>query len=144
MAKKLREENNEVVYPQVRNWLSYNQLKTASDFETPTGVSMCVPDQVMSIRDIYTRFVTGRPVDAANYGAEYFGEDEMPHLKKLDLVEIAEMLENVRENRTLLQAQHDEEVRILNELEAEKSAKQKLADAKVLIEEYENRKKAQA
>lgn len=152
MAKK--QTTKEVVQDEPLTSKPYFRLRKSttfqllySDCETPVGVSMTVPDESMDMRTIYDRYVTGRPIDAVSGNSVFHTDEhgnpiEMPNLRALDLVEIGEMLENVRENRALLEHQLEEENRINNELEAEKARKQKAEDDERLFLEYEKRRKA--
>lgn len=132
-------------YPIIRKGTTF--VLEESDIEHPVGVSMTIPDHTMDMRTIYDRYVTGRPIDASIGNAVYHTDDngepiDMPNIKALDLVEIGNLLEATRENRALLEHQYDEEVRIINELEAEKARKEKAEDDERLFKEYEKRRKA--
>lgn len=127
--------------PRLRH--SENYVFTDLDAEPTSQLpSMTIPDQVMTMTEIFNRFAGGRPVNASMREPQYHGEIEMPNLAKLDLVEIGEMLENVRTNKELLQQQLNDEVTLHNQLEAEKRAKEKEDEDKRLLELYEKRQRA--
>lgn len=139
------ESPSQVFYPVLRKSTTF--FPSVEDFETSKGESLTVPEATMDMRTIYDRYVSGRTVDANISNSVYHMDEngnpiEMPNLAKLDLVEIGEMLENTRENRDLLEHQLDEERRIINQLEAEKVAKEKAAEDERLLALYEKRRKA--
>jgi hypothetical protein len=82
------------IMQKVKNSLNYeyqNQLG-----EVNTLPSMTIPDQTMSIRTIVDRYAKGLPVSA--FTPIYEGEDfYIPDPKTLDLVDRAELLENVKQ-----------------------------------------------
>lgn len=111
------------------------------DMETGDPISMTIPDQSMEMRDIYQRFATGRPVDGTTREPMYFGDLEVPDLKKLDLVEIGQLLEENRERLESLKTKLTEEQEAHNLLEAEKAAKAKEEEDKRLLDlVYKQRK----
>lgn len=70
--------------------------------------SKTIPDQTMSIREIVARFQRGLPIDAGKVPI-YHGEDiELPDIRKLDLVEIQEMKQQIGEDITNLENQYNE------------------------------------
>jgi hypothetical protein len=78
----------------VKNSLNYEYQDQLG--EVNTLPSMTIPDQTMSIRTIVDRYAKGLPVSA--FTPIYEGEDfYMPDPKTLDLVERAELLENVKQ-----------------------------------------------
>lgn len=114
-----------------------------TDLEHPIGQSLTVPDQTMSMKTIFERYVRGRPLDASVREPIYYGDDlELPDVKRMDLVEIGQMLENARENRELLQHQLETEKTILNNLELEKQAKEKQLEDERLLKLYAERSAA--
>lgn len=112
------------------------------DQEKGDPLSMTVPDQSMEMREIYRRYAGGRPIDASNREPLYYGDDiEVPDLQKLDLVEVAQMLEENRERVKLLRAQVDEETELQNRLENEKIIKAREEEDKRLLNLYEERQR---
>jgi hypothetical protein len=66
--------------------------KKYKSFKKP---SMTVPDQSLSIKEILSRFTSGRPLPSLGT-PEYFGDMMVPDLKKMDLTEIAEYQEDLK------------------------------------------------
>ena len=78
----------------VKNSLNYDYTEEKGEINTLS--SMTIPDQTMSIRNIVDRYTRGLPV--TGFTPVYDGEDfYMPDPKTLDLVERAEMLENIKQ-----------------------------------------------
>lgn len=145
-SKKTTEKNldlttGEILLPRLRH--SENFVLMFEDYEPPnTEPSQTIPDQVMTMTEIFNRFAGGRPINAHVRTPQYHGDIEMPDLSRMDLVDIDEMLHNVRSNRELLQQQLNDEVTLGNQLEAEKRAKEKEAEDQRLLELYSKRKQA--
>lgn len=140
-------EDEVISVPLLRH--SMNFSLQPEDCETPTGVSMTVPDHTMDMREIYERYVTGRPIEVTSGNDVYYMDDqgnpvEMPNMKALDLTEIAERLEAVRENRAMLEHQIEQEEELNNQLEAEKARKEKALEDERLLKLYEERRRANA
>ena len=82
------------IMQKVKNSLNYDYKEQLG--EVNTLPSMTIPDQTMSIRTIVDRYAKGLPVSA--FTPIYEGEDfYMPDPKTLDLVDRAELLENVKQ-----------------------------------------------
>jgi hypothetical protein len=82
------------IMQKVKNSLNYEYQDQLG--EVNTLPSMTIPDQTMSIRTIVDRYAKGLPVSA--FTPIYEGEDfYMPDPKTLDLVDRAELLENVKQ-----------------------------------------------
>lgn len=136
--KTVNKKTGEISAPRYRH--SGNYIQTPLGMEHNTDISMCVPDQTMDIRTIYTRFASGRGVDASIRQPVYYGDDiQLPDLRRLDLVEIGQLLETTRENREMLEAQYKNEQEIVNRLEAEKQAKEKQEEDERLLKLYKER-----
>ena len=82
------------IMQKVKNSLNYEYQEQKG--EVNTLPSMTIPDQTMSIRTIVDRYAKGLPASA--FTPIYEGEDfYMPDPKTLDLVDRAELLENVKQ-----------------------------------------------
>jgi len=82
------------IMQKVKNSLNYEYQDQKG--EVNTLPSMTIPDQTMSIRTIVDRYAKGLPISA--FTPIYEGEDfYMPDPKTLDLVDRAELLENVKQ-----------------------------------------------
>lgn len=82
------------IMQKVKNSLNYEYQDQKG--EVNTLPSMTIPDQTMSIRTIVDRYAKGLPVSA--FTPIYEGEDfYMPDPKTLDLVDRADLLENVKQ-----------------------------------------------
>lgn len=145
MAKKLSRETADpteisIILPTVKIRKSTTFVLKPEDMEKGNPLSMTIPDQSMEMREIYKRYASGRPVDQSNREPLYYGEDvEVPDLKKLDLVEIAEMLEENRDRVDRLKQQFNEETELANRLEFEKNEKAKQQEDERLLKLYEER-----
>jgi len=75
---------------------SLNADTFEKNYQNDFGPSMTIPDQTMSIRTILDRYSRGLPVGGRN--DEYYDEDDtMPDYRTLDLTEIAELQNEVKE-----------------------------------------------
>lgn len=78
----------------VKNSLNANEFE--KNYKIFTQPSMTVPDQTMSIRTILERYARGLPIGGRT--DEYYEEeDTMPDYRTLDLTEIAEIQQQVKE-----------------------------------------------
>lgn len=92
VAEQLELDFPGVVY--IKN--SLNAQEFAKRYEVPDKVSMTIPDQTLSIRDIMRRFAAGLPIDGEKVPI-YDGEDsDMPDLKNMDLAERQEYIETAK------------------------------------------------
>jgi len=81
----------------------------------PGGPSLTVPDDSMSLMEILRRYSVGLPING-NSREQYYEEDYLPDLEKMDLEEIAQLTMENQEKRELLQKQ-------LKDLENEKKSR---------------------
>lgn len=61
-----------------------------------TGVSLAIPHQAMSIREIMTRFVNGQPVNASQRQEIWDGEEYYPDPRTMDLAELEQIKEQYK------------------------------------------------
>lgn len=124
---------------------AYNRKAMASDYENDEGgISLTIPDHTMSIREIVTRYASGRGINASIKNPIYNGEEvELPDLKKMDLAEIGQLLETTRENKALLEHQLEQELLITKTLQKEEEQKQKQQEDERLLKLYEERLRKQ-
>nr|QJB19327.1 MAG: hypothetical protein [Microvirus sp.] len=97
--------------------------------EVNTGLSMTVPDQAMTIQELYRRFANGEPLGAEREA--YYDEDDLNNYDGLDPISIAEMKEENSERLRSLKALQVENV-VSEESEAKRSDlanKDKMAEA---------------
>lgn len=106
----------------------FNRKEHPTQEETNTLESMTIPDQSMTIEEIYRRFAQGRPVNIERQPV-YDGDVLLPNWQRLDLAEreqlqkdIAGRIDLLRKDYKTLKTQYDAKI-------AAKKAKQ-LADAK--------------
>lgn len=64
--------------------------------EQPEGVSLTVPDQTMTVREILERFAKGLPIGAGKVPL-YDEDDELPDPRYLDLTERQELTEQAKQ-----------------------------------------------
>lgn len=57
--------------------------------------SETVPDQSLSIKEIISRFASGKPLPQSE---TYYTDEVLPDIKKLDLVDIHELKQNITSN----------------------------------------------
>lgn len=113
----------------------YNFILCASDCESDHGPSLTVPDQSLTVREIFERFAVGAPLDIVDRGSDR-GDDEdfadydstfEGHNDLVDVYESALLLEEGRQRRVdVASAKAAEEKRIADEKVA--ADMQRLAD----------------
>lgn len=86
--------------------------------------SMSVPNQSMTIREIFHRFASGQRLDIDN-GLQYMGDDEFPDPRQFDIEELQEMIRLNAENMK----------RMEDELKQKSAANKEKAIAKQLADE---------
>ena len=78
---------------------SQNFELSPEDIESPTGISQTVPDQSMTVNELLDRHQRGLPIKA--YDPVYY-DDDVPNIHAMDLVDIAEMREELSERSAYL------------------------------------------
>lgn len=84
-----------------------NFVLSQGHLEHPKGISMTVPDETLSIKEILQRFVRGQPLDihfrpTFNIDESDFDSVDYMEAASLELAERSELLESLREeNREL-------------------------------------------
>lgn len=73
----------------------YNAHLFPKEREKNFGPSKTVPDQTMSLKTILERYSRGMPIEGQE--GVYNGEDIVPDLRRMDLSEIADLTEEVRD-----------------------------------------------
>lgn len=68
-----------------------NYRETGADLEINTLPSQTQPDQVLSIREMLTRHVSGLPIASNHENGAYHGDIFIPDVKSLDLTEIEDL-----------------------------------------------------
>lgn len=112
---------------------STNFRLKAYHMETPVGPSETKPDQAITMRQIYTRFAQGRGPGVGAMPQLYTGDEQFPDVRKLDLVEVQDLMSSTRERIATLKASSEDQLNKLRILEAEKKAKHQAAeDARIL------------
>lgn len=94
----------------------YNAAEFPSGNEPGGGVSMTIPDQALSIKDIMRRYGSGLSFNSVKVG-EYTGEElDLPDFKKMDLSEIYEfkqwVADNLREKKEKVTKTFEEKKRV--------------------------------
>lgn len=101
-------EQLEMEFPDVvKNSLNADQFPKR--YEIVGGVSMTIPDQTMSIREIMKRFASGLPIDGEKVPIYDGEEDAMPDMSKMDLAERQEWLEQAKTELAEVKARIEEE-----------------------------------
>lgn len=84
-----------------------NFVLSQRHIEHPKGISMTVPDETLSIKEILQRFVRGQPLDihmrpTFNIPDSDFDSIDYGEASRLELAERSELLEAVREENKAL------------------------------------------
>lgn len=74
----------------------YNSEEFEKNYEKSDMPSLTVPDQTMSITEILRRYASGLPLDKGKVPI-WEGEEELPDIKRMDLVEIQELTQAAQE-----------------------------------------------
>lgn len=102
---------------QTKNYAStatYDYTKQAT--ETTEGISLTVPDQGYTLREIITRHTRGQAVSVKNYGGDFYGEEQvLPNFAKMDLSERDDAIKEAQANVQELQKQMDADQQKLRE-----------------------------
>lgn len=108
------------------NYIQYQDKATR--FERPNTLpSSTVPDMAMSAREILIRFAQGRPVSVSNK-LHYTGDEYLPDVRKMDLVERDEMIEANKSVINTLKKEIDDKVKARKALAIKKLEKPKKDD----------------
>lgn len=78
-----------------RSTRNYHPGESPGDYEEPTGVSITVPDQTLSLRTLLDRHTRGLPVPM-NQGT--YSDQDLPDLNRLDFTEIDALKEANRDD----------------------------------------------
>lgn len=91
--------------PNLRNRFTY--LEEGPELEINTMPSETQPDEVLSIREMLDRHSRGIPLQGTNREPIYYPEElgHVPDVERMDLTEIAEMVEHVTEKRKTLESE---------------------------------------
>lgn len=112
---------------------SLNAREFPKNYEVSGGVSMTIPEQTMSIREIMKRFAAGLPIDGEKVPIYEGEESDLPDLKYMDLAERQEFVENAQIELADLQAKINEDKRKKVPLKPKKDDKYK--DVELPLEE---------
>lgn len=117
--------------PIVRTWLNNHLFPKHG--EVNNKPSLTLPDQSLTVKQMLDRQSKGLPYNVVTAEPMYYGEDEMPDLKKMDLSEIQDMREFIQEKIKTAQAEAVENRKKRDEAEraeflAFKKAKQEASD----------------
>lgn len=108
-------ETGEVV-ENVMVWTALNARKREKDYEKNTGVSDTIPGQTMTIQEMVARHRKGLPIDQSR-GALYQGEELMPDIDKMDLVDRQAYMDSVADALVEVKARIQESVKTKREQE---------------------------
>lgn len=116
-------------FPRVKHWLNAEMFER--DVEHPSGESMTVPDQSMSMREILSRFARGLPINAGlRTNAHYDEFAEFPDTSNMDLADVQ-----------ALRYQYEQELHEVNKRIREKKEKESAEKRRKLNEEMFERMK---
>lgn len=102
---------------------SYNYDHTKNKGELNTLPSETIPNQSMSIQEILSRWTRGLPMTGAKVPV-YNGDDLLPDLKKMDLVELDELKRSVKDGVKNAKDKLNAELLKVNKLEKEQREKE--------------------
>lgn len=108
-------ETGEVV-ENVMVWTALNARKREKEYEKNTGVSDTIPGQTMTIQEMVARHRKGLPIDQSR-GALYQGEELMPDIDKMDLVDRQAYMDSVADALVEVKARIQESVKTKREQE---------------------------
>lgn len=74
---------------------NYSHGEEAGDLEVPVGVSMTIPDQSMSVQEILLRHSRGLSVPGDGRVPQYFGDDVVPDLGRMDKIDLEMYRRNI-------------------------------------------------
>lgn len=72
----------------------WNSHEFPSNYEKVSSVSMTIPDQSMTVKEIMDRYARGLPVNGER-SPVYHGEEFVPDLERMDLSEIEDLKSQV-------------------------------------------------
>lgn len=107
----------------------YNKADFPNDNEENNLPSMTIPDQSLTVKEIMHRFARG--LSTTQKEGAYYGEEEMPDLRNMDLSDIED----------LKLANMEEITRLQGELQAEQKKADFLRNKKLLEKKFEEYKK---
>lgn len=117
----------------LRSWAHY----LPDDGEHNTAPSQTMPNQSLSVREIFKRFASGQPLSPRS-DMVFTGDDPSPDLRQFDIEEIHEMqranAENLERMRVALKAKSDERRQVLMREELAKQEAAKQADINAAVQ----------
>lgn len=114
MAKKVQIAENAIERPKRAVRSSANFILKPTDQETPTGISLTVPDMTMDLKTMIARRNNGMIIPMQD--GQFYDED-YPEVYKMDQVELIEFrLRNAQRIEELLEEQH-EATKLLEQLQ---------------------------
>lgn len=117
-SKKMYADNYASFPPGVYPWKTqFNSMQFPKDHEISFLPSNTIPDRSMSVREILDRYARGLPITGKKVPI-YDEQNDLPDHRSLDLIDLAEMREEVKEKiadisdkqKKKQQAAHDKEV----------------------------------
>lgn len=94
----------------IRSSSNFSLGDSIFDMEIPQGVSMTVPDQTLSLRELIDRYTRGVPV--RTHQPVYNGDEDLPDFERLDLVDLDEARHFNKIHAQKLKEQLNEENRL--------------------------------
>lgn len=110
----------------------YNAEQFPNYYEANKQPSQTVPDQTLSLRTLLDRYAKGLPLSGNPNEPQYFGDEQMPDLNKMDISEIHDLKNAIKSD--ILQKQQD--------LHNQQAAAKKAAHEKSINDEVEKRVKS--
>lgn len=90
-------------------WKNHGNAKEfPKKYEKNRGVSMTIPDQSLSVKQIMDRYARGLPLEGAKVPIYDEGE-ELPDWNRMDLVEKAEAIEDAKQEVKDISAKYKQE-----------------------------------
>lgn len=146
--KKSIKSTTAIVQPKFKSHYNSHFFPKQKEIVNQTQPSLTVPNQSMTIQEIYKRFASGRPLSGvSDRDYDYDGvnqhgfdfDDIMPDISKMDLADRQEILENAK-------LELDEVKRRLDSIARarKQQADKKQADLEKKIKELEDRQNTQS
>lgn len=111
----------------------YNGLGYATSYEKNDGVSLTVPDQSMTVRQLVQRYASGLPLTGTHRVGLYHGDDTpFPNFEQMDFAEQREVINAAKEEMEAIKVELNKKASDLKKKKFQ--AKQKEALEKQLAE----------
>lgn len=112
--QKVDQETGEIITNRIKTWSNASQFP--KDYEKNSMPSKTVPGQTMTVAEMVARYRKGLPIDQTK-GALYQGEELLPNIDHMDLIERAEYMDSVADALVEIRAKLESEAKTNQEKE---------------------------